>query len=70
MVNRLAVGGPNSRFGLIGAEPAGFWQGCRKTTPLPAVRSGIGATCQKIQGFAYTGGVLQMIHCIRVHRTE
>ena len=27
MTNRLAVAGPNSRYQLPGAEPAGFWAG-------------------------------------------
>ena len=27
MVNRLAVAGPNSRFEIAGAMPAGFWAG-------------------------------------------
>ena len=26
-VNALAVGGPNSKYALPGAEPAGFWAG-------------------------------------------
>jgi hypothetical protein len=27
MINRLAVAGPNSRYGLADAQPAGFWAG-------------------------------------------
>ena len=27
MINRLAVAGPNSRFELADAKPAGFWAG-------------------------------------------
>ena len=27
MVNKLAVAGPNSKFKMIDAEPAGFWAG-------------------------------------------
>ena len=63
-------GMPESRCPGCAEETRASWQGCRKTTPLPAVRSGIGATRQKIQGFAYTGGVSKKRHCIRVHRTE
>ena len=35
MTNKLAVAGPNSKFNLPDAEPAGFWAGVWHGTILP-----------------------------------